>query len=112
MGNDMNKEISIEGTKATCVLSGKLTAQTSPELEAAIDGLAPSICDFDIDMSQVSYISSAGLRVLVGLEKLARHRDGLMRVLDPSEAISEVLEVTGLANVFVIEYPVKCAENS
>ena len=85
------------------LLIGKLTVQTSPDLSAAIEALPADTADLDIDLANVDYVASAGLRVLVSADKLAAKRGGQMRLLSPCDEVMEVLEMTGLAEVFVIE---------
>jgi anti-sigma B factor antagonist len=89
--------------KATLQVEGKLTVQTSPDLQDVIAHVDEKACDIDIDLSEVTYISSAGLRVLVAAEKLAVRRGGALRLLHPQESVMEVFDMTGLANVFTIE---------
>lgn len=93
----------VDGAKATIVLSGKLTVQTAPELEEAIGSLASAVADVSIDLTDVEYVSSAGLRVLVGTEKLARSRGGQLRLLHPQDSVMEVFDMTGLSMVLTIE---------
>lgn len=90
---------------ATITVAGKLTVATSPDLEAAIQQLddAGEVNAYDIDLSELEYISSAGLRVLVGAQKLAMRKGGTMRLLHPTDAVMEVFELTGLADVMDIE---------
>ena len=99
----MEISTNIEGTKASLNLDGKLTVQTSPELEAVIDGLDASICDLDIDLSAVDYVASAGLRVFVAAEKMVTARGGTMRLIGPIPDVTEVFNMTGLSDVFTIE---------
>ena len=97
-------EISVtqDGNKATIVLEGKLSVATSPDLEAAITNLPANTNEFVIDLTKLDYISSAGLRVLVSTEKIANQRKGSMTLLHPNEEVSEVFDMTGLADVFTI----------
>ena len=99
----MNIQSSIDGEKATIEPIGKLTVQTSPDLSAAVEQLPANICDIDVDLTNVDYIASAGLRVLVATEKLTVKRGGTMRLLHPCDSVMEVLEMTGLSEVFAIE---------
>lgn len=93
----------INGGSMTIKPQGKLTVQTSSELEAAIEQLPNEVCDLDIDLSGIDYISSAGLRALASAEQTAVQRGGRMRLLHPAESIMEVLEMTGLSRVLAIE---------
>lgn len=99
----MDITCSLDGTKATVAITGKLTVATSPELEEAVRGLAESAVDFDLDLSGLEYTSSAGLRVFLATNRIATAKGGVMRLLHPSETVMEVLEMTGLAEVLVIE---------
>ena len=94
---------SVDGNKTLFKLEGKLTVQTSPELTAAVDDLPEEVCDIVIDLSDVIYVASAGLRALVGTNKLALKRGGHMTLLKPREEVWEVFEMTGLSEVFDIE---------
>lgn len=98
----MNIDITSDGAMATLVLDGKLTVQTAPDLEAAVESLDASIADVDIDLSAVDYVSSAGLRVFVTSSKLASRRGGTLRLLHPVDEVVEVLEMTGLYEVLVV----------
>ena len=99
----MDITTALDGSTAQLVLSGKLTVQTSPELTAALNDLPEEVCDIDIDLSDVIYIASAGLRALVGASKLAAARGGEMRLLKPCDEVYDVFEMTGLSELFTIE---------
>lgn len=93
----------LDGTKATITVSGKLTVTTSPMLEDAVQQLAENAVDFVIDLTDLDYISSAGLRVLVGTQKLAAQNGGSMRLLHPTDSVVEIFEMTGLSEILDIE---------
>lgn len=99
----MELNIAQASDKATITIAGKLSVATSPELETAVRGLPESIANVEMDLTDLEYISSAGLRVLVATEKLCASRSGKMRLLHPNAEVSEVFEMTGLADVFTIE---------
>ncbi|MBQ9001028.1 MAG: STAS domain-containing protein [Eggerthellaceae bacterium] len=99
----MEISTSIEGSKATITIKGKLTVQVAPELSSAVDGLPIAVCDLDLDLTDVTYIASAGLRALMATDKLTVMRGGRMRLVCPREEVMETLEMTGLSEVFAIE---------
>ena len=99
----MEITITQEGAKAIIALNGKLSVATSPDLEAAISGLPESTNEFVIDLSQLEYISSAGLRVFESTEKLANQRSGSMVLLHPNDEVLEVFDMTGLTDISTIE---------
>lgn len=98
----MNIQSKLEGTKATITVTGKLLVATADELDKAVSDLADKTVDFDLDLSKLEYTSSAGLRVIVGTQKLAAKRGGTMRLIDPTDDVMEVLEMTGLSNMLTI----------
>ncbi len=99
----MELNVSQSADKATLTISGKLSVATSPDLEAAVRGLPEEVANVDMDLTDLEYISSAGLRVLVATEKQCASRGGKMRLLHPNAEVSEVFDMTGLADVFTIE---------
>lgn len=99
----MNIRTSINGEKAIIEPMGKLTVQTSPDFSAAVERLPISVCDIDIDLTNVDYVASAGLRALIATEKLTVKRGGTMRLLHPCDSVMEVLEMIGLSEAFAIE---------
>jgi anti-anti-sigma factor len=81
---------------------GTLDRRTAPQLEAALQALA----DKDhsrivLDLSGVSEMSSAGLRVIISAAKLLRNErtDGDLRLVAPGERVIQVLELAGLQSV-------------
>ena len=99
----MEIKAKVNGEKALFELVGKLTVQTAPELDEAVDSLPLSVCDLDIDIAGVDYIASAGFRVLLGKGRQMVRRGGMMRLLHPRDEIMEVIRMTGLSEVFTIE---------
>jgi anti-sigma B factor antagonist len=88
---------------ALCRIVGKIDALTGPDLQAAagsaINGGNSRII---FDMREVTYISSAGLRVIVLTAKHAKAANGGLAVFGLQPAISEVFEITGLRTVIPI----------
>lgn len=98
----MEARTTVDGNKATIELVGKLTVTALPDLEAALDGMPPEIRDLDIVVSEVDYVSSAGLRMFVHASKLIARRGGEFRLLHPCETVWEVLEIAGFTDVFTV----------
>ena len=90
------------GTILEVALAGRLDTMTAPELEkelnAQLDGAEKLVFDF----SNVEYISSAGLRVLLSAHKKMSAKGG-MTIKNINEIVSEVFEVTGLTDILNIE---------
>ena len=99
----MEVKVDVTDTKATVTVDGKLTVQTAPDLETAINEIDPQVTNLDIDLANVDYISSAGLRVLVAAQKKVNAAAGNMRLLSPNDEVFEVFEMTGLSDIFTVE---------
>jgi len=84
-------------------LRGRLDTDTSADLELAVqDLLAAGARDFLIDLGEVSYVSSAGLRVLLALAKQLEGSRGRLRLCALSPAVYQVFEVAGFSKLFAI----------
>lgn len=90
------------GNETTVVLEGRLDTTTAPQLEAEIQALPESVTSLIFDFEKLEYISSAGLRVLLGAQKTMNKR-GTMVVKNVSESIMEVFDITGFADILTIE---------
>lgn len=91
-----------EGTKLTVAVSGRLDTNTAPELDAAIKESIEGMTEVVLDIADLEYISSAGLRVLLSTQKTMM-RQGSMKVINVQEPVMEVLEVTGFSDILTIE---------
>ena len=98
----MTIEKMMNGTAATLKIIGRLDTTTAPELEAAIDGCIAGIQELVLDCSALEYVSSAGLRVILKAQKLM-NAQGAMKVTHVNEAIMEVFDITGFADILNIE---------
>ena len=96
----INTEINVN--KAKLALDGRLNTTTAPVLEAAVNELPAEITELVLDMEKVAYISSAGLRVLLAAQKLM-NKKGTMVLTGVCEEVMEVFEMTGFADILVIE---------
>ena len=91
-----------EGEKLTVALEGRLDTTTAPELEKALAEAIGGATELEFDFEKLEYISSAGLRVLLGAQKLMNTR-GTMKVTHVGEIINEIFEVTGFTDILTIE---------
>ena len=85
-----------EGSKLVLAPIGRIDTITSPELEVAIayDGVDELV----FDLSQVDYISSAGLRVLLSAQKKMAGKSMVIGGAKP--AVKEVFDITGFSDIF------------
>ncbi|GHV45819.1 anti-sigma-B factor antagonist [Spirochaetia bacterium] len=91
------------GTGITLEVSGKLSAATAEEFGAAVDAAVEETGALILDFAGVTYLASAGLRVLIGANKKLLAKKGSLLILHAGEAIQEVFEITGLDDVFDIQ---------
>lgn len=91
-----------EGSKLTVAVEGRLDTTTAPELEASLKEDIGGVEELVIDLANLEYISSAGLRVLLAAQKIMM-KQGKMVVTNPNDVISEIFEVTGFRDILTIE---------
>ncbi len=91
-----------ENEKLTVEVSGRLDTLTAPEFESKVEPELAGVKDLVIDLKDLEYISSAGLRVLMGLVKIMKDQ-GDMKVINPSEVVMDVFSLTGFDSILNIE---------
>lgn len=90
------------GNQLTIGLSGRLDTTTSPQLEAEIKESLTGIVELAFDFSNLEYISSAGLRVLLSAQK-HMNAQGSMVIRNINDIVREVFEVTGFNDILTVE---------
>ncbi len=95
-------EKKLTGETATLVVSGRLDTQTAPELEKEIDSIISGINELVFDMTNLEYISSAGLRVILKAQKIMNSK-GSMKLTGVNDSIMEVFDITGFLDILTIE---------
>ena len=101
-GSELKISMKNDGKEYTFMLEGRLDTLTSPSLEEKINEVVVSAEKLIIDLSALSYISSAGLRVLLGATQQMEGK-GEMIVRNPNQAVREVFDLTGFSRLFTIE---------
>ena len=91
-----------EGKKPTLALEGRLDTTTAPELEAELNASLDGITDLVLDMKDLVYLSSAGLRVVLAAQK-RMNKQGHMTVKNVCADIMEVFEITGFVDILDIQ---------
>lgn len=86
----------------TLALSGRLDTVTAPELEKELDAILPEANELILDMEKLDYISSAGLRIILKIQKTLEHKGGLKLTHVP-EAVREVFDITGFSDFLKVE---------
>lgn len=83
-------------------IEGRLDTVTAPELEKIVNEETTDVQELVFDMTALEYISSAGLRVLLAAQK-KMNKQGSMKLTAVCDAVMEVFEMTGFADILVIE---------
>lgn len=94
----MQIKIIQENNKTIIDLNGKLDSSTFSLLEKEIEKMdveGKTVC---LDLKNLEYVSSAGLRVILKLKKIM-DRVGKLEVINPNELVLEVFEITGFADL-------------
>ncbi len=100
----MKIEKNIINDEVEIVLSGRLDTVTSTDFEKEIDNLENlNVKKLIINMKEIQYTSSAGLRVLLKSQKLMDSKGGSMKLINVNEIVMEVFEITGFNEMLTIE---------
>ena len=92
----------LDGENLVITLSGRLDTITAPQLEEEIKDGIDGITSLVFDFTDLAYVSSAGLRVLLSAQKTMNTK-GSMVVKSVSEDIQEIFDVTGFSDILTIE---------
>ena len=95
-------EKNVVDTTVVLKIAGRLDTTTAPELEATVDGCISGINELVMECSELEYVSSAGLRVILKAQKLM-NAQGNMKLTHVNETIMEVFDITGFADILTIE---------
>lgn len=98
----METNIKKDGTKLTISISGRVDTATAPELEKIIFDNLEGVNDLILDLKELTYTSSAGLRILLKTQK-TMNAQGKMKLTNVCEDVLEVLELTGFSDIMTIE---------
>ena len=90
------------GSELTIRLKGRLDNSTSPQLSETVASSLSGITSLIFDFTDLAYVSSAGLRVLLTAQKTMK-KQGKMVVRHPSEDVIDIFEITGFNNILTIE---------
>ena len=86
----------------TVELEGRLDTTSAPQLEEALKESLPETKELVLDFAKLEYISSAGLRVLLAAQK-TMSKQGSMKLINVSDLVKEIFEVTGFVDILTIE---------
>ncbi len=90
-----------EGNTATVALEGRLDAVSAPELDAELKAALPEITTLVLDLAGLNYISSAGLRVLLKVQKALGGKEH-MQVINVNPVIYDIFETTNFDEILAM----------
>ena len=91
------------GTEGELLLEGRLDANTAPEAENVFQNVSERFDRVILNFSGLSYISSAGLRLLLKLHQTMRKKNGELILTHVNKMVMEVLEMTGFAGLLRVQ---------
>ncbi|MCX6674835.1 MAG: STAS domain-containing protein [Methanothrix sp.] len=93
-------------------ISGRIDVISAKDLETFIDGIIDNNSRIVFDLEDTEYISSSGLRVFLATLKRLKKKNGEMRLASPQPIIRNILDISGLSSIFVINHNLKDALDS
>lgn len=103
MATDFQITKKMGGEMLTVHIKGDLNVKTSPILEEELKNSISGVKELVLDFADVEYISSAGLRVLLAMEKAMRRQGGKMKLQHVNAAVKEIIRLAGFLQVMTIE---------
>lgn len=98
----MKLDFQSDGPILTITINGNIDTLTAPELEKEIKARIAEVEVLILDFTAVGYVSSAGLRVVMGTDKQMR-RQGKLILRNVASLVKEVFEITGFADFLNFE---------
>ena len=87
------------GAEGVLILTGRLDTSTAMDAEKVFDDMTERFDDLILDMRDLEYISSAGLRILKRAYMAMRRKNGSLKLKNVNKMVMEVFEVTGFAGL-------------
>ena len=98
----MTIDVKKNADQVTITVAGRLDTTTAPALEKAINENVQEEKHLILDIQELEYLSSAGLRVLLSAQK-QMNKQGKMVLKNVCQTIMDVFEVTGFSSILTIE---------
>lgn len=91
-----------ENDKLTFVILGRVDTVTAPDFEKAVLEIPTDITELVLDLKDMEYTSSAGLRVILKAQK-QMNKQGKMRIINVQSDIMDIFNMTGFSDILTIE---------
>lgn len=92
-----------QGDVLTVKPKGRLDSLSSPVLEKELQKYLDNVQEVILDFSEVEYISSAGMRVVLQAEQIMEDCSGSLRLIHVNEHIVEIFELVGFMDIIDVE---------
>ncbi|MBQ9245036.1 STAS domain-containing protein [bacterium] len=92
----------IEKARLIVKLSGKINMENAADIEKTIKSNLDNVKELLLDFSEVSYVASVGLRVLLELQKTITAKNAAMYIKNVNDEVKNVFEITGFQNILNI----------
>ncbi len=98
----MNYVKTNDGKKLTVSLVGEVDSMNTPEIENRLLKEIDGVTELVFDLENLDYISSAGLRVLLQMQKMMKPI-GSMVIVNAKEDVMDIFKVTGFVRLFTFQ---------
>ena len=95
--SDSTARLNVSTDGDRIVVSGDIDAHTCPDLARELDPL-PGSNDVHLDVGDVGFIDSSGLRVIIAAHQMAESSDRKLVIERPSKSVTRILEISGLTD--------------
>ncbi len=92
----MKTKLICDRDRLTVIVSGKLDSNTSPEFQSMIQDNLDGVKHLEFDFSNLLYISSAGLRIILSAYKKMCILGGDLVIIEPNDMVCNVMKITGI----------------
>ena len=97
----MQMTMTRDGDKLTVAVVGRVDSTNAPKFNEDIINALDGVTDLVLDLEDLDYISSSGLRVLM-IAQTVMNNQGTMEITNVTDSVMEVLEMTGFADCLTI----------
>jgi len=99
----MKTELHKTETALTVFVEGRIDSVTAPDLESELKEQLPDVTKVVLDFTAVTFISSAGIRVILWTAAQMNNRQGTMVLRNVNKTVMEVFVLTGLDTILNFE---------
>lgn len=96
----MEVRIEKNGSKMDCIVSGRIDTVTSNDLQKKVD--LSDVTEATFDLSNVDYVSSAGLRFFILCHKTLKAKSGSLKIVKIQDHVKDVFDMVGLTSILDI----------